>query len=319
MTGVARRDWAAWLGFAISIVALGVVAWACITSWGAIVHGHPAYAILLSITALLGLLGLWRTTRARVRRRGWRVAGRVTLIVLGAIGIAIVAWLRPFTAVEPALAAMDSDASVTVTETATSVELTPSNVSNENGVFFQPGAKVDARAYAAVLRPIAEAGTTVVIVKQPLSIGFLALGGLDAARAEHPEITGWIVAGHSLGGTVAAMQAEEGQSASVAPAIGLMLFASYPATDISDSLTISVASISGSQDGLSTPADIEESRRNLPADATFTIVDGACHAQFGDYGPQPGDGTPTITNDQARGQISAAAVKFVNLSKPFGK
>jgi len=38
------------------------------------------------------------------------------------------------------------------------------------------------------------------------------------------------------------------------------------------------------------------------------------HAYFGDYGPQPGDGTPTITHDAARTQISAASVAFVAAS-----
>ena len=35
------------------------------------------------------------------------------------------------------------------------------------------------------------------------------------------------------------------------------------------------------------------------------------HAYFGDYGPQPGDGTPTITHDDARSRISTATVDFV--------
>ena len=35
------------------------------------------------------------------------------------------------------------------------------------------------------------------------------------------------------------------------------------------------------------------------------------HAFFGDYGPQPGDGTPTITHEDARTQISEASLAFV--------
>lgn len=41
------------------------------------------------------------------------------------------------------------------------------------------------------------------------------------------------------------------------------------------------------------------------------------HSQFGDYGPQSGDATPTITNDSARTQISRASLAFVDsLSTP---
>ena len=40
-------------------------------------------------------------------------------------------------------------------------------------------------------------------------------------------------------------------------------------------------------------------------------IEGAVHAFFGDYGPQPGDGEPTISHDEARTQISNASVEFV--------
>ncbi len=226
--------------------------------------------------------------------------------MLGLVWVGAMWWLRPFSAVEPALAAMQSDATVTVTESATDVVLTPTSGADEVGVLFQPGAKVEARAYAAVLRPLAEAGHRVVIVKQPLSIAFLALGAYDSARSAYPEVQRWVVAGHSLGGTVAAIEADS------SGADGLLLYASYPASDMSTTLDAAVLSVSASLDGLATPADIDASKANLPPTATFTVIEGAVHAYFGDYGPQPGDGTPTISHDDARTQISAASVEFVD-------
>jgi pimeloyl-ACP methyl ester carboxylesterase len=56
------------------------------------------------------------------------------------------------------------------------------------------------RAYAAVLRPLADAGYTVVIPKQPLGIAFLATGAFESTRDAHPDIDSWVVGGHSLGG-----------------------------------------------------------------------------------------------------------------------
>jgi len=179
------------------------------------------------------------------------------------------------------------------------------------GLVFQPGAKVEARAYAAVLRPLAEAGVLVVVPQQPVGIGFLAMGAFEAARTAHPEITRWVVGGHSLGGTVAAMDAEAHADDVDAPVMGLMLWASYPASDLSSTLSAAVLSLSGSEDGLATPATIEASRADLPAGTTFTVVGGVSHASFGDYGPQPGDGTPTIGADDARAQISGASVAFL--------
>ncbi len=108
---------------------------------------------------------------------------------------------------------------------------------------------MEARAYAAVLRPIAEAGHVVVIVKQPLGIGFLALGAFGDAREAQPEVSRWIAGGHSLGGTVASIDADRHDSDASAPAAGLLLFASYPATDIS-ALEAAVLSISGTRDAL---------------------------------------------------------------------
>lgn len=299
-----RRDALSWIALVIAAAALAVVAWACVTAWGGVVHGHPAYAVLLGLTVLVAGFAVWRAVVPRARRGGgWRTAGRIALIVLAVGWVALMAWLRPYTAIDPALSAMRADATTAVVETPTEIVLSPVGPASDTAVFFQPGALVDARAYAAVLRPLVDDGHTVVIPKQPLGIAFLAVGAFDAARPQHPEIERWVVGGHSLGGTVAAIEADA--------ADGLLFFASYPADDISETLTIPVESISGTRDGLATPQKIDASRATLPSDAGFTVIDGASHAQFGDYGPQAGDNTPEISNDEARAAISAAAVEFV--------
>jgi hypothetical protein len=308
-----KRDWLNWTALAVVGAGVLVVLWASLTEWGGIVHGHPAYAFLLALTLVACALSAWLNLRRHSRHRTTgRFVGRIILVILGIVWIALVGWLRPHTAVEPALTAMESDDTVNVFESATDIVLAPTDRARSTGVFFQPGALVDARAYAAVLRPLAEEGYTVVIPKQPLGIAFLALGAFDSARPSYPDITGWVIGGHSLGGTVASMQADGADEDSTGPSVGLLFFASYPADDISSSLKIPVESISGSQDGLATPAKIQASRPNLPDDADFTIIDGASHAQFGDYGPQDGDGEPTITHDDARRQISRAAVAFLD-------
>lgn len=298
-----------WFARAVAALALGVVAWACLTSWGAVVHGHPAYAVLLVLTAAVAVWSLVRSTRPAPERSALRTAVRGLVLVGGLVWVAAMWWLRPFTAVEPALASMQSDDVVTVTETMTQVVLEPAAGGDGTGLLFQPGAKVEARAYAAVLRPLAEAGTTVVIVKQPLSIAFLSLGAFDSETAARPDVGTWVVGGHSLGGTVASMEAGDGG------ADGLLLYASYPASDMS-SLQAQVMSVWASNDGLATPADIEASRADLPPSTQFVEIAGAVHAYFGDYGPQPGDGTPTISHDDARREISAASLGLLAALAP---
>ena len=306
-----RRDVLTWLAFALGIAGVLIVLWAGVTQWGGIVHGHPAYAAWLGVTLIASVLTAVRGLRPRPRGAR-RAAGRIAVLLLGASWLAATAWLRPHTAIGPALTAMTSDSAVTVRETATEVVLTPTRDADPTGVFFQPGALVDARAYAAVLRPLAADGHTVVIAKQPLGIAFLALGAVDEARARFPRIAGWVVAGHSLGGTVAALEAVGAEADALHPVVGLIFYASYPADDVRASLTVPVLSISGSEDGLATPAKIAASRADLPADAAFVAIDGASHAQFGSYGLQAGDGTPTIGADAARKQISAVSVQWVD-------
>jgi len=299
-----------WLTRVVAAAGVLVVLWVLLTAWPVVVHGHPLYAVLLGVTLALSIyVGLSTRRPERGRARRWWL--RVPLILVSVVAVGVVAWLKPFTAVEPALAAMQSDAKVNVAEYPTQIVLTPSGSLSTTAVFFQPGARVDARAYAAIQRPLAEAGHIVVIPKQPIGIAFLATTAFESAQSAYPDVTSWVVGGHSLGGTVAAIDADDHDGDATSPVVGLLLYASYPASDMSGTLTASVLSISGSEDGLATPAKIDAAKPDLPQATTYTVIQGAVHAFFGDYGPQPGDGTPTISHDRARSEISQASVTWV--------
>jgi pimeloyl-ACP methyl ester carboxylesterase len=73
-----------------------------------------------------------------------------------------------------------------------------------------------------------------------------------------------------------------------------------------------VLSVSGSNDAFTTPEDVAQSRSDLPAGATFVVVDGGIHSYFGDYGVQRGDGQPGIPRAEAQAQIQTAMLKFLN-------
>ncbi len=295
-----------------AVAGLLAVGWVLVTAGGSLRHVHPAYPVLLVVTTLACGASLWRQRGGRAPRTGWRRVLGVVAIVLGIVWLGVIAWLRPLGAVEPSQSAMASDARVDVEESATRIALVPQGSPTGTGVFFHPGALVDPRAYVPVLRPLAEAGHVVVISKPPLGIAFLSGDAFDGARTDYPDVSGWVLGGHSLGGVVAARDADDYDDQGTAPAVGLMLYASFPAGDISDSLNAAVTSISGSEDGLSTPDEIEASRADLPAGSVFTVIEGASHASFGDYGPQRGDGEATISQDEARSLISEASLKFVD-------
>jgi hypothetical protein len=60
----------------------------------------------------------------------------------------------------------------------------------------------------------------------------------------------------------------------------------------------------------------DEMRSRLTVDAQFVIIDGGNHAQFGDYGPQPGDKAATISRTEQQKRIVEATIKFLEgLSK----
>ncbi|MCS5735345.1 alpha/beta hydrolase [Herbiconiux daphne] len=172
------------------------------------------------------------------------------------------------------------------------------------GLVFLAGAKVDPLAYAYKLSGLVEQGTTVVIVRPVLNFAIAEFRPLSDFTALAPDVTDWFVGGHSLGGVKACQYAADDE------VTGLVLFASYCAGDIR-SLGKPVLSISGSDDGLSTPAKIDASRADLPADTTFVEIEGANHARFGDYGLQPGDGTATISDPDMRAALTAALTPFI--------
>ena len=78
---------------------------------------------------------------------------------------------------------------------------------------------------------------------------------------------------------------------------GLILLGAYSTADLSDS-DIDVLSVYGSEDKVMDIEKYEANKTNLPEDFKEVIIDGGCHAYFGMYGAQDGDGTPTLTNEE---------------------
>ena len=196
---------------------------------------------------------------------------------------------------------------VTVTDSATRIELRPTGTARTTGLIFYPGAKVDPHAYVPNLTPTAAAGYPVVILKLPYNIAFFDPSGADHVMDANPEIVRWVVGGHSLGGVVASSVAD-GTDDRVR---GLLLWASYPNGSIADQTSLQVTSISGSNDGLATPAKIDAAKPRLPPDTRYVVIDGAIHSFFGDYGVQSGDGTPSITRERAQTRIRAATLDLL--------
>ena len=91
---------------------------------------------------------------------------------------------------------------------------------------------------------------------------------------------------------------------------GLILLAAYSTKDLSQT-TLRVLSVYGSEDGVMNRESYEKNGSNLPADTTEVLLDGGCHAQFGSYGPQDGDGIPTISGEEQVRQTAEAIAAFI--------
>lgn len=309
----------AWLPLVLGLAAVAVAGWVWLTRAGVLLAGHPAYLVLVTLVGVAGLallaLALGRGRRsgdrrgARRRPRWVRVLARVVVVAVSALVLGAVAWLRPFGPTPEAAALTAGTDEVTVTESSTRLTLTPSGEEVGGGLIFQPGARVEPRAYLPVLTEVAGEGHLVVVVKQPFAIGFTALGAPGGVIADHPQVERWSVGGHSLGGVAASTYAKNHPG----EVDGLVLWASYPLGDLSGWDDLTVATIFGSEDGLATPADIKSSLDLLPPRTSVVEIRGGVHAFFGDYGQQPGDGTPGVARAAAQEQVVGATVKLLDL------
>ena len=242
--------------------------------------------------------------RSRARRVITIVALSLAgLLVAGVVGIVVWSQVGVMDAEAGPLASVREDDRIVVADTGGNVVMSPASGESTVGLVFIPGAKVQAEAYEAKLSGlVAEDGMTVVITRPWLNLAFFDPRPLSDFTSAAPDVDAWLVGGHSLGGVRACQLAPD--------ADGLVLFGSYCANDLSDS-GLPVLSISGAEDGLSTPEKIQDARGMLPADAAFVEIAGAAHASFGDYGPQAGDGTPTIDDADMTAEITASVAELL--------
>ena len=161
---------------------------------------------------------------------------------------------------------------------------------SNKGFIFYPGGKVEADAYLPLMAALAERGITSVLVKMPFNLAVLDMNAADGIRESFPQISEWYIGGHSLGGSMAASYA----SSHCDEFAGLILLGAYSTADLSGS-ALRVLCMHGTEDGVMNREKHDEYLENLPASYVEQEIEGGCHAYFGMYGAQAGDGDPTLT------------------------
>ena len=175
------------------------------------------------------------------------------------------------------------------------------------GFIFYPGGKVEHAAYAPLMRELAAEGVFCVICEMPFRLAVLEPDAADGLQEQYPEVGRWYLGGQSLGGAMAASYlADHAEDYD-----GLVLLGAYSTADLSRS-GVKVLSVFGSEDKVLNREAYERNRSRLPAALRELVIEGGCHAGFGMYGPQSGDGTPTISTAEQIRQTTAAILEWMD-------
>ncbi len=231
----------------------------------------------------------------------------VCLIVVIAFSGFVIWAQTPPAPMQQAYDALQSDASVNVLQDQWLI-FQPKSENYTTGFIFYPGGRVNYLSYAPYAHAVAAQGYMVVIVPMPFNLAVFGANSASNVFTAYPNMSIWAIGGHSLGGSMAAQYAHDNPD----KIQGLVLLASYPAsnTDLSKQ-DLSVVTIHGSNDGLVSTQQIENSLKQLPADTVRVEIDGGNHAQFGWYGEQSGDNPATISREQQQNQTVTATTSFL--------
>ena len=227
--------------------------------------------------------------KGKKKRFLWLIPLALILILAGAFFVYVNIYYH---ADDRALAVLDSsDGQVTIEQKDKLIAFVPKEP--VAGIIFYPGAKVEEEAYAPLMRGLADEGILCVTVRMPWRLAVLKTGAADGIREEYPEVKDWYMSGHSMGGAMASSYA----AGHADDYKGIILLAAYAAKDISTT-GLRALLIRGSEDKVLNMDRYDKAKSKLPEGSEEYGIEGGCHAGFGSYGVQKGDGTPTISTEQ---------------------
>lgn len=245
----------------------------------------------------------------------WLAAG-LALAAVAALAWYQLVYIGPrYSPADPlALAALRSDARVKVTADRWIV-LEPAAGIGATGLIFYPGGQVAPEGYAEPLHAIAAAGYLVVLVPMPLDLALLAPDRADDVMAAWPQVHRWVIAGHSLGGAMAARYvfAHPGR------VDGLLLWDAYPPdTDDLSGATLPVRQLARVGADGQLPESYRKVSHLLPASTQIVTLPGATHMNYGRFiaaarfrNMDPGITTGSMPIEEQHQRIVAATVEFL--------
>ncbi len=246
-----------------------------------------------------------------MRKRNIVIFSVVAVILVAIVGFVV--WAEtPLGPMPEVNQALKSDATVDVS-TGRWLVFTPHGTKATTGFIIYPGGRVNYKSYAPAAHVIAARGYLAIIVPMPLNLAVLGSNRANDVIKAYPDIEAWAIGGHSLGGTMAAQFAHSNLNTIK----GLVLWAAYPTSgnDFSTMNTEAVT-IHGTNDGLVSTAEIDDSLKLLPRETIRVEIQGGNHSQFGWYGDQPGDHKATISREAQQEQIVSSTSQLLEKIKP---
>lgn len=219
--------------------------------------------------------------------------------------------------VDPALT--QSGSVVTVVDGESTLAFLPGKQSGRAGLIFFCGSGVSAVAYAPLLRPIADAGYPVLVIKLPYRFAPLdahreeAINRAVKVIADYPALSFWVVSGHSLGGALAARMAKVHHGLIA----GLVLVGTtHPKQDDLSFLQLPVTKVYATNDGVAPVDRVLSNQGLLPKQTKWVKIAGGNHSQFGHYGQQLFDGEATINREAQQSVVRTELLEVLaRLSK----
>ena len=230
----------------------------------------------------------------------WTIS--VTLAIAITVGVCAIYVSDYYRADNTAIASFTASHSVTPNEDPDGI-ITFEPIDPIAGFIFYPGGKVEYTAYVPLMSALAGQGVLCILIEMPFNLAVLDMNAAEGWTDKYPDVGNWYIGGHSLGGSMAAsFVAKHSDSFD-----GLILLGSYSTAKI----TLPVLSIYGSEDKVMNREKYDKYKSNINSSLTETVIEGGCHAYFGMYGAQDGDGMPSISNEEQINITVTEIIKFI--------
>ena len=180
-------------------------------------------------------------------------------------------------------------------------------------LLFYTGALVEPQAYVGIAQGLAQTGITTYVIESSLNLPIFDMGTMETIVKEE-KLDKVYVAGHSLGGVVATLDALTLQKEN--HLAGVILLASYPDISVDFSSShIPALSIVASHDKILNWEKYEASKVRLPKSSEELMIEGGNHSGFGMYGEQKGDGKASISNEEQQQKVIEKMTNFMTMQK----